>query len=71
MIIVVAVTTVRRGLPSHVELDAVASGLRETSYAKAEDVKSISTERAVHRIGRAPFDAQQQLGVVLRMLLEL
>lgn len=71
LVIVVPVTRSRRGLPSHVEVPAGASGLRETSYAKAEDVKSVSVERMVHRIGRADPDATQRLGVVLRMLLDL
>lgn len=71
LVIVVPATRSRRGLPSHVELDATGTGLRETSYAKGEDVKSVSLERMVHRIGRAPEHAVQRLGVVLRTLLEL
>lgn len=71
LVIVVPVTRTRRGLPSHVELDAVATGLRETSYAKAEDVKSVSIDRLVHRIGVAPTPAVARLGAVLRTLLEL
>ncbi|WP_462202708.1 type II toxin-antitoxin system PemK/MazF family toxin, partial [Frankia sp. CcWB3] len=48
--IVVPVTRTRRGLPSHVELAPGGTGLRETSYAKVEDVKSVSQ----HRFGRRP-----------------
>ena len=38
---VVPITSARRGLPSHVEIDDAASGLSQVSYAKCEDLKSI------------------------------
>lgn len=49
----------------------MATGLHETSYAKAEDVKSVSIDRLVHRIGVAPAPVVARLGAVLRTLLEL
>ena len=69
--IVVPVTRTRRKLPSHVELDAGDTGLRETSYAKAEDVKSVSVQRLVHRLGDVPADRMQRLSSVLRLIMEL
>jgi mRNA interferase MazF len=71
LVVVVPVTRTRRGLPSHVELDPATAGVRETSYAKAEDVKSVSVERLVHRLGRVPVPELARLGDVLRLLLEL
>ena len=44
-------------LPSHVELDPKECGLDEASYAKCEDVKSISEHRFVARIGAANDEA--------------
>ena len=70
LVIVVPVTRTRRGLPSHIELDP-GDGLRETSYAKAEDVKSVSVQRLVHRLGQVPADRMQRLSSVLRLLMEL
>ena len=48
LVIAVPMTTRRRDLPCHVEIDATV-GLDAPSYAKCEDVKSISTERLTTR----------------------
>ena len=71
LVIVVPVTRTRRGLPSHVELDADETGLQETSYAKGEDVKSVSVQRLVHRIGRVPDVGIHRLAAVLKVLLDM
>ena len=71
VLIVVPCTTARRGLPSHVELDPSASGLDEVSYAKCEDVKSVSEERFVSRLDSASVDAAFAIRRALRFLLEL
>jgi mRNA interferase MazF len=72
LVIVVPVTSTRRGLPSHVEIEADAtSGLRQTSYAKAEDIKSVSVERLVHGIGSVPPAVLHRLQRVLALLLDL
>lgn len=70
VVIVVPCTTTRRGLPSHVELDpTTTSGLDHASYAKCEDVKSISDRRLVTRLGAAEeaalFDIARALGLLL------
>jgi mRNA interferase MazF len=69
--VVVPCTTRRRELPSHVELDPRGTGLDELSYAKCEDVKSVSEQRLVTRLGAASADEMFQIGHVLRVLLEL
>ena len=71
IVIVVPMTTARRDLPSHVEIDAHESGLEQISYAKCEDVKSISDERLIARIGVAPVEAVFAVGRILRYLLDL
>lgn len=70
IVIVVPCTTARRGLPSHVEIDPSASGLEEVSYAKCEDIKSVSDERLVARLGRAPLEVMFEVARSLRYLLE-
>lgn len=69
--IVIPVTTTRRGLPSHVEIEPGDSGLKQTSYAKTEDVKSVSTTRLVRRLGVVPADRLNGAEQVLRLLLGL
>jgi mRNA interferase MazF len=71
LVIVVPVTTVRRGLPSHIEIEPGASGLDEVSYAKCEDIKSISERRLVTRLGNAEPTVMFSVGRVLTYLLEL
>lgn len=70
LVIVVPLTTTRRGLPSHIEIEPGDSGLDETSYAKCEDVKSISDRRLVGRLGTTQADVLLGITRVLRHLLD-
>ena len=69
VVIVVPCTTRRRELPSHIELDPSRCGLDEVSYAKCEDVTSISERRLVARIGAANDEALFAITRALRFLL--
>ncbi len=71
LVIVVPMTSARRGLPSHIELDDPGTGLDEVSYAKCEDVKSISDRRLIGRLGASPPAALFEMERVLRYLLGL
>ncbi len=71
LVIVVPATTTRRGLPSHIEIESGISGLTHTSYAKAEDVKSVSTGRLIRRLGTIPADRLNRVEHALRLLLGL
>lgn len=53
-VIVAPLTTSRRGLSLHVEVEADdASGLETTSYVQCELIRSVNRRRLVHRIGSA------------------
>lgn len=71
VVVVVPITTTYRGLPSHIEIDPSTSGLDEISYAKCEDVKSVSEQRLIARLGAIDQQAIFQIGRALRFLLEL
>lgn len=71
VVIVVPATTTVRGLPSHIEIDRRESGLDETSYAKCEDVKSISEQRLIVRLGAVGEETMFQIARALRFLLDL
>ena len=71
VVIVVPTTTALRGLRSHVEIEPDGSGLDEVSYAKCEDVQSVSTHRLIRRLGIVDDDTTFQIGRVLRFLLDL
>lgn len=71
VVILVPTTTAVRGLPSHVELDPVSSGVEEVSYAKCEDVKSVSERRLVGRLGAVNDEAMFEISRALRFLLDI
>ncbi len=65
-------TTRKRGIPTHVAVDPPAGGLREVSWARCEDLRSVSIER----LGESPLGVvgSEVLGAVaerLRLLLGL
>jgi mRNA interferase MazF len=71
VVIVVPTTTTYRGLPSHIEIEPGDSGLDDVSYAKCEDVKSVSEERLVARLGSATAATIFAIARVLRFLLDI
>lgn len=71
VVLVVPITSTDRSLPSHMEIDAGESGLDHTSYAKCEDVKSVSERRLVSRLGSVGPEPLFTIGRVLRYLFEL
>lgn len=71
VVLVVPVTSARRGLPSHVEIDAGDSGLDDVSYAKCEDLKSVSDRRLIGRLGVADVEAVFEMERAIRFLLDL
>jgi len=68
---VVPCTTTARGLPSHIEIEPNGSGLTDTSYAKAEDLRSVSTLRLRHRLGAVSPPVLFDLSRTIRFLLDL
>lgn len=71
VVIVVPTTTTHRGLPSHVEIEPGSSGVDEISYAKCEDLKSISEERLIARLGVVNDEIAFDISRALRFLLDL
>ena len=69
--LVVPLTTTFRGWNTHVPVQPGDSGLHRVSYAKCEDLRSVSQERLVHRIGGAPQGVMTQVSQILRHLLTL
>ena len=71
VLMVVPGTTARRDLPSHIEIEPGDSGLDQVTYAKCEELKSISEKRLISRLGRVGPDVMFEIGRVLRFLLDL
>jgi len=71
-VIVVPMTTVRRGLSWHVEVEHDANnGLSETSYVQCELLRAVSRERLVRRLGPIDAATSAEVSDVLRTLLNL
>ena len=69
-IIVMPLTTTRRGLLLHVEIEpSPANGLDETSYVQCELVRSINRRRLVSQLGRADGGVTYEASRILRTLL--
>ncbi|HWF26409.1 MAG TPA: type II toxin-antitoxin system PemK/MazF family toxin [Solirubrobacteraceae bacterium] len=71
VVIVVPTTTTHRGLPSHVEIEPDGSGLDDVSCAKCEEVKSISQERLIVRLGIVNDAVTFDVGRALHFLLDI
>ena len=69
-VIVVPLTTTRRGLSLHVEIEPGAeTGLDETSYAQCELIRSVNRRRLMHHLGQIDSDASRQVTSVVKTLL--
>ena len=71
LVIVVPITSTRRALASHVELDDPSTGFDEICYARCEDIMSTSERCLTARLGVAPSLALFSIDRVLRLLLSL
>jgi mRNA interferase MazF len=69
--VAVPLTSRRRGWPSHVEVAPGPSGLREKSWAMAEQIRAISTTRLRHRLGVVEPDEVGRITQVIFDLLDM
>lgn len=71
LVVVLPITSVRKGIPSHVEINPPEGGLKVTSYIKVEDVRCISQTRLEKRVGSVNAETMRLVEQRLRWLLEL
>lgn len=69
--VVLPITSARRGLPSHIEIEPGVAGLDHVSFAKSEDIKSVSSQRLVRRLGEVSGDVLVRAEAAVRILLGL
>jgi mRNA interferase MazF len=70
--IVLPITSVKKGIPSHVLITPPEGGLKSPSYVKCEDMRSVSTAaRFVERWGRVGETTMLAVESRLRLLLGL
>ena len=69
-VILCPLTTTRRGLSLHVEIDGSdITGLDSTSYVQCELVRSVNRRRLVRQLGAIDLATSEQVTQVLRTLL--
>lgn len=71
VVVVVPLTRTRRDAATHVEIEPGTSGLKQTSYAKCEDLRAVSVERLGALFGTADDVAIARIDVITRRLLGL
>lgn len=71
LVIIVPLTSRERGIPFHVRVEANEGGLRQVSFAKCEDVRSVSADRLLRRMGRVAAETMEEVEEGLRVLLNL
>lgn len=71
LVVVVPLTSTFRGIPLHVRIVSPEGGLKNPSFAKIEDVRSVSKERLMKRLGTVSAATQAQVSDRLRILLDL
>ena len=63
VVTVLPITRTKHDFPMRVEIDSNAgTGLRETSYARCEDIRTVSGRRLVRRIGAVDMVTMSALG---------
>jgi mRNA interferase MazF len=71
LVIVIPITGTYRGIPFHVEINPPESGLVKQSYAKCEDVRSVSKDRLKNRMGKINVSTMEKVKDSLRILMDL
>ncbi len=71
LVILVPITTRDRGIPFHVRIEPKEGGLSRASFAKSEDVRSVSSGRLVRRMGVVSAETMGAVEDGLRVLLNL
>ncbi|GAA2294234.1 type II toxin-antitoxin system endoribonuclease NdoA [Glycomyces scopariae] len=66
--VVVPISRTRKGYPTHVELEGALS---VTTYVQCEQIRVVSSERMIRRIGAADSMAMLKVELVLKRLLGL
>lgn len=71
LVIVVPLTTRDRGILLHVLVSPPEGGLRERSFVKCDNIRSVAKERLVKRLGCVSARTMASVEDQMRILLEL
>lgn len=71
LVVVLPITSKGKGIPLHVKIEKPEGGVKTTSYAMAEAVRSVSKSRLGRRWGSVLPRTMETIADRLRILLEL
>ena len=71
LVVVLPLTSKAEGVPFHVEIQPPEGGVKQVSYVKCEDVRSISRQRLKEQWGSVSSKTLLQIEDRLRILLNL
>jgi len=71
LVIVIPITKTARGIPFHVSIQPSEGGLVVASFAKCEDVRSVSKDRLKSRMGIVSKATMEKVKDRLRILMDL
>ncbi len=69
--IVLPITTQNKNIPLHVKVDPPDGGMKKVSFIKCEDIRSLSSERLITRLGAVSTPTMSLVEDRLRILLNL
>lgn len=71
LVVLLPLTTKKRGIPFHVEINPPEGGVKAISFIKCEDVRSVSKSRLLKRWGKASRATMDAIEDRLKILLDL
>lgn len=71
LVVVLPITTKDKKIPLHVKISPPEGGVKETSFIKCEDIRSVSTERLLARLGGVSQNTMSAVEDRVRVLLGL
>lgn len=71
LVIVVPLTNCRYGLRSHVEIEPDNNGLDRISFARCDQLRTVSVERLSSRLGMIGPERMEDIDQALRFVLDL
>jgi len=71
LVVMFPISTVAKGVPLHVQVNPPEGGLKQRSFVKCEDVRSVAKERLLRRVGAVSPHTMDGVEDRLRILLNL
>jgi mRNA interferase MazF len=71
LVVLLPITSKAKGIPFHVEVARAEGGLKQRSYIKCEDIRSVSRARLSRRYGSLSEETMEQVEDRLRILLAM